>query len=293
MTEFKSIILSGRPRGDSKEFIDTFTHLKNHLQAHHCKISIEQETAKIINEKKSPVVSLNNLTEKYDLLIVVGGDGSMLNAARTAAEHQIPVLGINRGRLGFLADIVPDELEHQLSSILSGNYLPENRFLLQASIEHNKQFTPLGVALNDIVLFPGHVAHMIEFAIYINDQFVCSQRADGLITSTPTGSTAYALSGGGPILHPQLDALVMVPMFPHTFSNRPIVVDGNSKIKIVIDSEIDTSPHVAYDGHRHRAISPGDILHIHKFQFHLTLIHPSDYNYYETLRSKLGWQNIF
>lgn len=292
MVAFKSIILSGRPRADVKDFIDTFSHLKKYLLSQHCDISIENETAKIIKEKNLPCISLTHLTKNYDLLIVVGGDGSMLNTARAAAEHKFPVLGINRGRLGFLADIVPEEMEKKLHDILAGHYLKEERFLLQASIEHKGQLTPLGVALNDIVLFPGHIAHMIEFAIYIDEQLVCAQRADGLITSTPTGSTAYALSGGGPILHPRLDALVMVPMFPHTFSSRPIVVDGNSKIKIVIDPNIDTSPHVAYDGHRHRAISPGDILHICKFPKQLTLIHPVDYNYYETLRSKLGWQKI-
>jgi NAD+ kinase len=289
---FKKIAIFGRQREQSNDFIRIVTDLKRCLHTHGCSVFIEQNTAESIQEKHLPIIEFSDLDPSYELIIVVGGDGSLLNAARAAASFAIPIVGINRGRLGFLADIVPNELETTVSEILLGQYQQEQRFLLQASIEHKGQIKPIGMALNDIVLLPGHTAHMIEFAIYINEELVCQQRADGLITATPTGSTAYALSGGGPILHPRLDALVMVPMFPHTLSSRPIVIDGNSQIKITIADNTDPLPAVSYDGYQPITLSVNDHLHISKTASPLTLIHPKDYNYYEVLRSKLGWQTL-
>ncbi len=147
-----------------------------------------------------------------------------------------------------------------------------------------------GIALNDVVLLPGDIAKMIEFDISINEDFVCSQRADGLIVTTPTGSTAYALSGGGPILHPQLDAIALVPMFPHTLSSRPIVVQAHSQIKINISSQNDISPSVSNDGQQPVALAAGGSIYIHRYKHPLHLIHPTDYNYYDTLRRKLDWE---
>jgi NAD+ kinase len=229
------------------------------------------------------------LGEVCDLVIVVGGDGSMLGAARALARHKVPVLGVNRGSLGFLTDIRPDELELKVAQVLEGNYLTENRFLLEAEVRRHGEAIGQGDALNDVVLHPGKSTRMIEFELFIDGQFVCSQKADGLIVATPTGSTAYALSAGGPIMHPKLDAMVIVPMYPHTLSSRPIVVDGNSELKIVVSKDMQIYPQVSCDGQNHFTCAPGDTVTVSKKPQKLCLIHPLDHNYYEVCRNKLGW----
>jgi len=221
----------------------------------------------------------------------VGGVGRKLGAARALAKHKTPVLGINRGRLGFLTDISPDEgMEEAVQDVLDGNYLEEQRFLLDAEIKRNGTPLASSEALNDVVLHPGKSARMIAFDLYVEGQFVHHQRADGMIVSSPTGSTAYALSGGGPIMHPKLDAIVLVPMFPHTLSSRPIVVDGNSEIKLVIGESNETYPTISCDGQTHIPCAPGDTVTIRKKPHKLKLIHPKDHNFYEICRTKLGWE---
>jgi NAD+ kinase len=174
---------------------------------------------------------------------------------------------------------------------LEGHYQEEQRFFLRADVLHNEQSIASLEALNEIVLSPRNVAHMIEFEVMVGGQFVCDLRADGLIVATPTGSTAYALSGGGPILHPALNAIVLVPMFPHTLSNRPLVVDADSELVIQITKNNETRLFVSGDGQKRIPIALGDSLHIQKKAQTLRLIHPNGYQYFQTLRSKLGWQN--
>lgn len=284
---FKTIGLIGRQRKD--DIKDTLETLKNFLlqKKHH--IVVDSETATIFSEQNFPTYPRDELGKHCDLIIVVGGDGSLLNAVRAGIHSNTPLLGINKGRLGFLTDIHPDELENKISEVLAGKYLEEKRFLLSAKIELDNQIIAQDMALNDVVLMPGDVAHMIEFAITINEQFVFTQRADGLIVATPTGSTAYALSGGGPILHPQLDAIVLVPMFPHTLSARPIVLAGNDKIKITIDKDADTMPQLSCDGQARISLAPGCNIHISKKAEQIRIIHPHNYNYFKTLREKLHW----
>uniref|UniRef100_UPI0025877027 NAD(+) kinase n=1 Tax=uncultured Pseudomonas sp. TaxID=114707 RepID=UPI0025877027 len=200
-----------------------------------------------------------------------------------------PVLGINRGKLGFLTDIRPDELETKVAEVLDGQYLMETRFLLDAFVERGGEMIGQGDALNDVVLHPGKSTRMIEFELYIDGQFVCSQRADGLIVATPTGSTAYSLSAGGPIMHPKLDAIVVVPMYPHTLSSRPIVVSGDSTLSILVSPNMTIYPQVSCDGQNHFTCAPGDTVTIQKKPHKLRLIHPLDHNYYEICRTKLGW----
>lgn len=226
-----------------------------------------------------------------DLVIVIGGDGSMLGAARSMAEYEVPLLGVNRGSLGFLTDIMPVDIEQKVGEVLEGQYLTESRFLLEMTVMRDGQYIVGGEALNDVVLHPGRHMRMIEFELYIDGQFVYSQSSDGLIVSTPTGSTAYALSGGGPLMYPSLDAVVLVPLNPHTLSSRPIVVSGDSKIKLLIGHEITRSPtlNVTCDGQISELVKAGDEIHITKKEKRLTLIHPSDHNYYDTCRTKLGW----
>lgn len=279
---FHHIGLIGRV---GKKSADTLEAVKDYLWQKKLSVFIEENTAEMMIKNNLPLFSEKNIPREIDLMVVVGGDGSLLNAAHCALPHHLPVLGINRGRLGFLADIHPTELS-KIGEVLSGHYVIENRFLLDAFDETNH----LGVALNDVVLLPGDTAQLIEFDILINDQFVCQQRADGLIIATPTGSTAYALSGGGPILHPNLNAIVLVPMFPHTLSSRPIVIDGNAKIEIFIHTENETLPCISCDGQHRIAVKPGTRVRISKNAKTLQLVHPENYAYFETLREKLGWQ---
>lgn len=279
---FQRIALFGQ-RHRQEKIAKTLHELARLLKQLKRDVVVEQQTAQFFNEYSLPQVAANQLKKQADLMIVVGGDGSLLQAARIAVDQQLPVLGINRGRLGFLTDIGPSQLK-LVEEVLAGDYVEEKRFLLEASTQ--KQ-----IALNDIVLLPGDVAHMIEFAIYIDEQLVCTQRADGLIIATPTGSTAYALSGGGPILHPQLDAIVLVPMFPHTLSSRPIVVSSESNIKIVIAKNNESSPRLSCDGGERIAIKPGETIEINKKKKQLQLIHPKNYEYFATLRSKLQWES--
>lgn len=291
MQQFKTVGIVGR-REANEEVADTLNQLVTYLQARKLNVVLEENAAKVLSVGGLTVHSHDELGSQCDLAIVVGGDGSMLTAARALAKHQVPVVGINRGGLGFLTDISPDELEARLDEVFAGQYTTESRFMLHTKVRPNEESTQdngYGQALNDIVLSSGKSARMIEFELYIDDQFVYSQRSNGLIVSTPTGSTAYALSGGGPIMHPNLDAIVLVPMFPHTLTARPVVVDGNSRIKIVPGSLHDTYPMISCDGHHNFTIAPGDEVFIRKMEDLLTLVHPLSHDFYESCRSKLGW----
>ncbi|SFX24235.1 NAD(+) kinase [Marinospirillum alkaliphilum] len=288
-TGFRNIGLIGRL--GSTRVVDTLKRLMRFLDERNYQIIVEDRTATVLLGHGFQEANRKMLAEICDLVIVVGGDGSLLGAARAMARTGVPVLGVNRGRLGFLTDITPDQLEEKVGEVLEGKYTAERRFLLDAEVYREGE--PIGAAdgLNDVVLHPGKSARMIEFDLYIEGQFVYNQRSDGLIVSTPTGSTAYALSGGGPIMHPKLDALVLVPMFPHTLSSRPIVVDGNSEIKILISGNNETYPHVSCDGQTHLVTKPGDVLYIRKKPHKLKLIHPLGHDYYEICRTKLGWNS--
>lgn len=282
--KFSHIALLGRQRSDGIE--ETLLALYAHLQRRGYTVIFEQETAERLPSAHYSCCPANRLHEVAELLIVVGGDGSLLHAAKIAVEQSLPVLGINRGRLGFLTDIHPDELA-KVESVLEGDYREEARFLLQAQLSPVASF----IALNEIVISPGNIGHMIEFAVSVNGEPVCQQRADGLILATPTGSTAYALSAGGPIIHPELNALVLVPMFPHTLSNRPLVLDANFEVSIRISPNNMVIPFVSGDGQQKFQIPLGESLLVKKNHQQLRLLHPRDYNYFATLQAKLGWQS--
>lgn len=289
MEEFRNIGIIGRL--GSKKVIETVRRLKRYLVEEGYHVILQDRIAEVMPGHGMQISTQKLLGEICDLVIVVGGDGSLLGAARALAKHNTPVLGINRGRLGFLTDISPDEgMEEAIQAVLDGEYVEEQRFLLDAEIKRNGVALAGSEALNDVVLHPGKSARMIAFDLYVEGQFVHHQRADGMIVSSPTGSTAYALSGGGPIMHPKLDAIVLVPMFPHTLSSRPIVVDGNSEIKLVIGESNETYPTVSCDGQKHIPCAPGDAVTIRKKPHKLKLIHPKDHNFYEICRSKLGWE---
>jgi NAD+ kinase len=285
-TAFKSVGIIGRVRNPGVK--ETLQALIKYLHTLKQQFYIEEDTADALGEENLSILTREKLGMYCDLLIVVGGDGSLLHAAHIAVNQDLPVLGINRGSLGFLTDILPSELE-KIQGILEGKYVLEKRFLLTTSVELHGNIIGQDDSLNEVALIPDMIPHMIEFEIYIDDQFVCSQNSDGLILATPTGSTAYALSGGGPILHPQLDAIVLVPMFPHSLNSRPIVVEGNQRIHITISPNNITSPRLSCDGRAYINTPPGCRVTIRKKPQHLHLIHPLDYDYYESLRSKLHW----
>lgn len=287
MDQFRNVGIIGR-LGSSRA-LDTVRRLKRFLLDRHLHVILEDSIAEVLPGHGLQTSSRKLLGEVCDLVIVVGGDGSMLGAARALARHKVPVLGVNRGSLGFLTDIRPDELETKVAEVLEGQYMVENRFLLEAEVRRHGEPIGQGDALNDVVLHPGKSTRMIEFELFIDGQFVCSQKSDGLIVASPTGSTAYALSAGGPIMHPKLDAIVVVPMYPHTLSSRPIVVDGNSELRIVVAQDLQIYPQVSCDGQNHFTCAPGDILTVRKKPQKLCLIHPLDHNYYEVCRTKLGW----
>jgi len=234
-------------------------------------------------------VEREQLGERCDLAIVVGGDGTILNAARSLVDHAVPILGINLGRLGFLADISPSDLAEKLDRILGGEYQEEQRALLHAQVLREGEQISASAAFNDVVIHTSNVARMVEYETYIGGQFVNVTRSDGLIVSTPTGSTAYALSGGGPILHPSLNALVLVPICPHTMSYRPIVVDADSRIEIVLSEGNQVQAQVTCDGQIDLGLKNGDRIVIEKKPHPIRLIHPAKYNYYGILRAKLHW----
>lgn len=287
MDNFRNIGVIGRM--GSVKVVETLRQLRTYLLNENYQVILEQDTAGMLPGHGLQVASKKLMGEICDLVIVVGGDGSLLGAARELAKSKVPVLGVNRGRLGFLTDISPAHLEERLGEVLQGEYIEDHRFLLDGNLERDGQPVGYGSALNDVVLHPGKSTRMIGFDLYIDGHFVYSQRSDGLIVATPTGSTAYSLSAGGPIMHPKLDAIVLVPMFPHTLSSRPIVVDGKSEIKLVIGDTNETYPQISFDGQMDIACAPGDIIRITKKPFKIRLIHPKDHDFYATCRDKLGW----
>ena len=287
--KFSKIGLIGRGRHESTP--ETVLRLLALVRSRELDVVVEPRLAKLIDDDSVREASRDEIGEFCDLVIVVGGDGSMLSAARTMAKYDTPVLGVNRGRLGFLTDISPEEIDTRVAEVLDGRYNSELRFLLDVEVERDGEIVGRADALNDVVVNSGTSAQMIEFDLHIDDLFVYRQRADGLIVSTPTGSTAYSLSGGGPIMHPALDAVVLVPMFPHTLSSRPIVVDGNSQIRIEIGEGNNIHPPVTCDGQVNMTARPGDTVRIYKKPHRLILIHPLEHSFYASCRDKLRWSN--
>ncbi|MCH1919435.1 NAD(+) kinase [Shewanella sp. A3A] len=285
-SEFHTIGLIGKPHHQGTQ--QTLTRLLHWLHQKGYEVLVEERVASELGAKVE-AVDLLEIGERCQLAIVVGGDGNMLGAARVLARFDIAVIGVNRGNLGFLTDLSPDAFEEPLAEVLAGRYEIEHRFLLETKVYRHGEVKACNTAVNEAVLHPGKIAHMIEFEVYIDDRFMYSQRADGMIVSTPTGSTAYSLSAGGSILTPNLAALILVPMFPHTLSCRPIVIDASSIIKLVVSPHNGEPLEVGCDGHVTLAVLPGDEIIIQRSSEQLKLIHPKGHNYFHVLRNKLGW----
>ncbi len=274
---------------DDPSVNETLRTLSAYLQAQGLRVMLDEVTAQTFPGQGMETASRQVIGAHCDLVIVIGGDGTLLNAARSLADTGIPLVGVNLGRLGFLADISPDRMIEIMEEILRGHYLLEERCLLRSAIIRDGKEISEGCAFNDVVVHKWNMARMVEFETYINGQFVNSQRADGLIVATPTGSTAYALSGGGPILHPTLCAITLVPICPHTLSSRPIVVNSDSQIDVVITDCNHERAQLTCDGQMNFDLFEGDHIHIRRNACPIRLIHPAGHDHYKILRTKLRW----
>ncbi len=288
---YKRIILYARKHRSNSGVKQTIDKLIVYLEKQQLEIYSDIDTQAFFADKKLKVLPRDEMGLPGDLIVVIGGDGSLLSAARMAVKVNVPVVGINRGKLGFLTDIKPQSFEAKFDDLLQGQFVEERRFLLQASIESDEKVYFQGNALNDVVLSQGEEPHLIAFELYIDNEFVCSHRSDGLIIATPTGSTAYSLSAGGPILHPNLEAIAIVPMLSHRLNSRPIVVGSNRQIMLKIKKNNPHSARLSCDGHERQLILPGQMVKISKNAQLLRLLHPNSYEYFEVLRRKLKWED--
>jgi NAD+ kinase len=284
---FKTLALIGNDR--DARVVESMQILAAHLQARGHRVLADTANSVDFDALRVERLPEAELAKQADLVVAVGGDGTMLHAARLASPHAVPVLGINRGRLGFLADIGPTELRARLDEILDGRFVQDRRAMLQATLLSRGSADRTCHALNDVVLQKWQTGRMLDFETWIDGRYVNTHGGDGLVVATATGSTAYALSCGGPILYPELDALVLAPICPHTLSDRSIVVRSSSTIEVRLLERADTGAQVTCDGVSLGQLSPGDQLIVKPAPTNVTLLHPPDHDYYRILRSKLRW----
>jgi len=287
-SRFSHIGLIGKT--EDQHVVASLQALCRYLEQRDVEILLDDALADLLPDSPHALVSRESLAERCDLVIVVGGDGTLLNAARSLAESDIAVLGVNLGRLGFLVDVSPDEISTQLDKILGGEFTEELRTLLHMTVTRDGKVLCESAALNDVVVHKKDIARMVELDTYINGYFLNTNRSDGLIVSTPTGSTAYALSGGGPILHPRLDAITLVPICPHTLSNRPIVLHDASVIEIIVHKGT-LEATVSCDGQVNQSLQADDRITVRQHRHALRLLHPPGHDYFAVLREKLRWSN--
>lgn len=283
---FETIAIVGKPRHDIA--LETHLAVYNWLKDRHYNVLVEANIAHHLNLPNGR--TLAEIGELADLVIVIGGDGNMLGMARQLAQYEVPLIGINRGNLGFLTDIAPQTAFEQLYRCLErGEFIIEERFLLDAKIEQNGKVIEQNNALNEVVIHSSQIARTIDFEVSIDGKLAFSQRSDGLIIATPTGSTAYSLSAGGPILTPNLNAVVLVPMNPHSLSSRPLVIDGDSVISLRFAQYNQPNLVVSCDSQRLLPFSSEERVLVQKSRDTLKLLHLKHYNYFTVLGSKLGW----
>lgn len=292
MTEFATVGILAK-RGDSA-VRPTLEQLYAHLGQRGVNILVESSTAESLKPMgltSAAVTDAQALAAAVDLLVVIGGDGTLLEAGRLVATQEVPLVGINMGRLGFMVDVLPRVMAETLDQILDGVYERDPRMLLNCTLlnaEGEIQGGPF-LALNDVVLRNKDLSRVIDFDTRMDDQFISHHRADGMIVATPTGSTAYALSGGGPVIHPGIEALALVPICPHTLSDRPLVVPADGHIELRYGIQNQSEGLLSCDGQVNMPLSPGDRVRVQRADKRLTLLHPSGHDYFGLLRSKLQW----
>lgn len=285
---FKTIALIGKHK--NPEIVAPLLRLGQYLQSRNLEVLLDCLTASEVIATAYPALALEEIGAHADLAIVLGGDGTMLNIARKLAPFDVPLVGINQGRLGFLTDLSIDTMLETVGAMLDGRYVTERRMLLSAEVMRSEVSVFDALALNDVAVNRGSGGSMIEFEVHINGEYVYALRADGLIVATPTGSTAYALSSGGPILHPSLDLITLVPVSPHTLSNRPIVVGPDAIVEILMHRTADARVHS--DSHFHFDLQENDKIIVRRSPHTVRLLHSTDHSYYRMLREKLGWSGF-
>ncbi len=263
--------------------------LIDYLEAQDRGIILDKCCAELLDGAGHAVCAPGELGKNCDLVIAIGGDGTMLMASHLLCDFNVPLLGINLGHVGFLADIPADAIRRDMEAILNGRYVEDMRFLLRGQVFRGDNCVFEGYAVNDVIIQKWNIARLIELETYINSAFVHTHRSDGLIVSTPTGSTAYALSGGGPVVHPAVDALLLVPICPHSLTNRPLVVNGDSCVEIISATHKPDHARLTVDGESRLELAPGDRVRIKKKDKKIRLIHPPQHDQFHILREKLHW----
>ena len=272
---------AGRSSRHALEVVAQFLHDKG------CEVVFEQDTANNVGVVGYPVMDAERIGTQCDLALVVGGDGTMLGIGRKLARFGVPLIGINQGRLGFVTDIAFEDFEGVLAPILAGEFVEDHRSLMHARVMRDGRCVMEALAMNDVVVNRGATSGMVELRVEVDGHFVANQRADGLIIATPTGSSAYALSAGGPLLHPSVPGWVMVPIAPHTLSNRPVVIANASEIAIEVVAGRDASAN--FDMQSLASLMHGDRIIVNRSEHHVRFLHPKGWTYFDTLRQKMHW----
>ena len=284
-TQFSHVALIGKYQAHGSR--SALENIAQFLSAQGCDVAIEHDTASNAGLTGYPVLDVAGIGAHCDLGLVVGGDGTMLGIGRLLAQFGVPLIGINQGRLGFITDIAFDDYEAALEPMLRGEFEEDRRWMMQAKVVRDGRCVFNATAMNDVVVNRGATAGMVELRVEVDGRFVANQRADGLIIATPTGSTAYALSAGGPLLHPSIGGWVLVPIAPHTLSNRPIVLSDTGEITVEIVAGRDASAN--FDMQSLATLLHGDRITVRRSEFQMRFLHPKGWSYFDTLRKKLHW----
>ena len=284
-SQFRHVALVGKYHAHGSRI--ALESIAQFLNAQGCDIAIEKDTASNTGLTQYPILDVEGIGAQCDLALVVGGDGTMLGIGRVLAKFGVPLIGINQGRLGFITDIAFDDYQSVLSPMLRGDFEEDRRWMMQAQVMRDGHCVFNATAMNDVVVNRGATSGMVELRVEVDGRFVANQRADGLIISSPTGSTAYALSAGGPLLHPSIGGWVLVPIAPHTLSNRPIVLSDRGEIAIEIVAGRDASAN--FDMQSLASLMLGDRIIVKRSDYQMRFLHPKGWSYFDTLRKKLHW----
>jgi NAD+ kinase len=284
-SQFRHVALIGKYHAQGSR--SALEEIANFLHTQGCEVTLERDTASNTGLSQYPVLDVDGIGAHCDLALVVGGDGTMLGIGRQLAQFGVPMVGINQGRLGFITDIAFEDFQTALEPMLRGEFEEDRRWMMQARVVRDGQCVFNATAMNDVVVNRGATAGMVELRVEVDGRFVANQRADGLIIASPTGSTAYALSAGGPLIHPSIAGWVLVPIAPHTLSNRPIVLSDAGEITIEIVAGRDASAN--FDMQSLASLLHGDRISVRRSEFQMCFLHPKGWSYFDTLRKKLHW----
>ncbi len=284
-SQFRHVALIGKYHAQGSRL--ALESIAQFLNAQGCDIAIEKDTASSTGLNQYPILDVTSIGAQCDLALVVGGDGTMLGIGRVLAKFGVPLIGINQGRLGFITDIAFDDYQGVLSPMLRGDFEEDRRWMMQAQVVRDGRCVFNATAMNDVVVNRGATSGMVELRVEVDGRFVANQRADGLIIASPTGSTAYALSAGGPLLHPSIAGWILVPIAPHTLSNRPIVLSDKGEITVEIVAGRDASAN--FDMQSLASLMLGDRITVKRSEYQMRFLHPKGWSYFDTLRKKLHW----